>query len=89
MNPLLWPVRNLVNGLGMAWWARVETHSPDAIYWFGPFVRRSKLEASLPAFLADLRGEAPGSLESTCLRANRQEPLTEAADLAQRPGLSA
>ncbi len=85
MNPLLWPMRNLANGLGMAWWARVETHSPDAIYWFGPFIRRSTLEAALPAFLDDLRSEAPASLQSTCLRTSRQEPLTEAADLAQRP----
>jgi len=55
MNPLLWPVRNVANGLGLAWWARVETRSPDAIYWFGPFVRRTTLEAALPAFLEDLR----------------------------------
>ena len=82
MSPLLWPMRNLANGLGMAWWARVETRSPDATYWFGPFVRRSTLEAALPTFLADLRSEAPGSLESTCLRTSRQEPLTEAPDLA-------
>ncbi len=82
-------MRNLANGLGMAWWARVETHSPDAIYWFGPFVRRGTLEAALPAFLADLRSEAPASLQSTCLRTSRQEPLTEAPDLAQRPEDSA
>jgi hypothetical protein len=78
-------MRNLANGLGMAWWARVETRSPDATYWFGPFVRRSTLEAALPAFLADLRSEAPASLESTCLRTSRQEPLTEAPDLLPRP----
>lgn len=76
-------MRNLANGLGLAWWARVETHSPDAIYWFGPFVRRHTLEAALPAFLDDLRSEQPASLDSTCLRTSRQEPLTEAADLVQ------
>jgi hypothetical protein len=78
-------MRYLANGLGMAWWARVETRSPDATYWFGPFVRRSTLEAALPAFLADLRSEAPASLESTWLRTSRQEPLTEAPDLVPRP----
>ena len=51
MNPLLWPVRSCANGLGLAWWARVETHSPNAVYWFGPFVRRGTLESQLPAFL--------------------------------------
>jgi hypothetical protein len=78
MNPLLWPVRSVANGLGLAWWARIETHSPDAVYWFGPFVRRSTLEAALVSFLDDLRAEAPASLDHTLLRTNRGEPLTEA-----------
>jgi len=82
MNPLLWPVRSIANGLGVAWWARVETRSPDAVYWFGPFVRRSTLEAALPAFLDDLRSESPASMEHHLLRTHRGEPLTEAPDLA-------
>ena len=53
----------MANGLGVAWWARVETHAPHVIYWFGPFVRRQELEAELPVFLADRAQEAPGSLE--------------------------
>ena len=77
MNPLLWPVRNLANGLGFAWWARVETRSPDAVYWFGPFVRRATLERQPPSFLDDLRSEAPASLEHRLLRTHRSEPLTE------------
>jgi hypothetical protein len=81
MNPLLWPVRSIANGLGVAWWARVETRSPDAVYWFGPFVRRSTLEAALPAFLEDLRSESPASMEHHLLRTHRGEPLTEAPDL--------
>ena len=82
MNPLLWPVRSVANGLGLAWWARVQTRSPDAVYWFGPFVRRSTLEAALEPFLADLRSEAPASIEHQLLRTQRGEPLTEAVDLA-------
>jgi hypothetical protein len=77
MNPLLWPMRNLANGLGLAWWARVETRSPDAIYWFGPFVRRRTLEAALPGFLDDLRAESPVSLDYSLERTHREEPLTE------------
>jgi hypothetical protein len=80
MNPLLWPMRSIANGLGMAWWARVETRSPDAVYWFGPFVRRSTLEAALPSFLDDLRSEAPASMEHRFLRTHRGEPLTEVPD---------
>jgi hypothetical protein len=77
MNPLLWPMRNLANGLGMAWWARVETRSPDAVYWFGPFVRRSTLEEALPDFLNDLRSESPLTLDYSLVRTTRHEPLTE------------
>ena len=76
MNPLLWPLRSLANGLGMAWWARVQTQDPDMTYWFGPFVRRQELDAALQPFLDDLRSEAPGSLEHEVLRARRGEPLT-------------
>jgi hypothetical protein len=82
MSSLFWPVRNFANGLGLAWWARVETRSPDAIYWFGPFVRRSTLERLLPAFLDDLRSEGPASLEHRLLRTQRAEPLTETPDAA-------
>ena len=83
MNPLLWPARSVANGLGLAWWARVETRSPDAVYWFGPFVRRNTLEVALPAFLDDLRAEGPASLEVSSLQTRRGEPLTEAPDLDQ------
>ncbi len=76
MNPLLWPLRSLANGLGMAWWARVQTHTPEMTYWFGPFVRRQELDAALQPFLDDLRSEAPGSLEHEVLRVRRGEPLT-------------
>lgn len=80
MNPLLWPVRSVANGMGLAWWARVTTRSPDAVYWFGPFVRRSTLEAALDSFLDDLRAESPASLEHELLRTHRREPLTELPD---------
>ncbi|MEB3199026.1 MAG: DUF1816 domain-containing protein [Synechococcaceae cyanobacterium] len=80
MNPLFWPVRRVANGLGLAWWARVETRSPDAVYWFGPFVRRATLEEALPPFLADLRSEGPAGLEHELLRTCRREPLTETAE---------
>lgn len=77
IQPLVWPVRSVANGLGMAWWARVETKGPDVVYWFGPFVRQASLNAALPAFLDELRGESPASLQFTLLRARRQEPFTE------------
>ena len=86
MNPLVWPLRSAANALGLAWWARVETRSPDAVYWFGPFVRRSTLAAALPPFLEDLRSESPAALEHRVLRTRRGEPLTEAPDLDEVSG---
>lgn len=71
----------MVNALGLAWWARIESRSPDATYWYGPFVRREQLEESLPAFLEDLRSEGPAEISHEILQTRRGEPLTEAADL--------
>ena len=76
MNPLLWPLRSLANGLGIAWWARAQTQDPEITYWFGPYVRRQELDAALQPFLDDLRREAPGSLDHAVLRTRRGEPLT-------------
>lgn len=77
MNPLLWPVRSCANGLGLAWWARVHTTTPEVTYWFGPFMRRSSLERALPAFVADIQAEGPETLDVEILRTRRGEPLTE------------
>ncbi|MCP9916193.1 DUF1816 domain-containing protein [Cyanobium sp. ATX 6F1] len=76
MSSLLWPLRSLANGLGLAWWARIQTRSPEVTYWFGPFVRRTELEAALPAFLADVESEGPGFIEHELLQVRRGEPLT-------------
>jgi hypothetical protein len=76
MAPLQQPFRDVANLLGVAWWARIDTRQPDVTYWFGPYVRRSSLEASLPSILADLREEGPAVLEHRLLRTRRREPLT-------------
>ena len=76
MTSLYQPFRSVANGLGLAWWARVETRDPDVTYWFGPYVRRSSLEAALPPFLADLRTEGVAELNHTLLRTRRGEPFT-------------
>ncbi|MEB3265990.1 MAG: DUF1816 domain-containing protein [Cyanobacteriota bacterium] len=81
MDPLLWPARRVINALGLAWWARIETRSPDATYWYGPFVRRDQLDDSLPAFLEDVRSEGPAEIRHDILQTRRGEPLTEASDL--------
>ena len=80
MSALIWPLRSLVNGMGLAWWARVETTGPDVTYWFGPFVKRSTLDRELPVFLEEIGSEEPESMTHTLLRTRRKEPFTIAAE---------
>ena len=80
MSPLIRPLRSLANGLGLAWWARVETTGPDVTYWFGPFLLRQELEAELDAFLDDINSEQPDSMQHSILRTRRGEPLTIASE---------
>ena len=80
MTPLLRPLRSIANGFGLAWWARVETRRPDVTYWFGPYIRRSSLEAALPPFLADLRSEGASEVNHSLIQTRRAEPLTIAAE---------
>ena len=80
MSPLIRPLRSLANGLGVAWWARVETSGPDVTYWFGPFVTPRGLEKDLPVFLEDVNSEEPPSMSYALLRTRRSEPLTIAAE---------
>ena len=80
MSPLIRPLRSLANGLGMAWWARVETSGPDVTYWFGPFLSRKGLEDQLDVFLEDIGSEQPQSIRHSLLRTRRGEPLTIAAE---------
>ena len=80
MSPLIRPLRSLANGLGMAWWARVETSGPDVTYWFGPFLSRKGPEDQLDVFLEDIGSEQPQSIRHSLLRTRRGEPLTIAAE---------
>ena len=76
MSPLIRPLRSLANGLGVAWWARIQTSGPDVTYWFGPFITKSGLESQLSSFLDDINSEHPQSLSHSLLRTRRGEPLT-------------
>ena len=76
MSPLIRPLRSLANGLGVAWWARIQTPGPDVTYWFGPFVTRKGLERELGSFLEDVTSEQPQSISHSLLRTRRSEPLT-------------
>jgi len=70
------PIRNFINSLGLAWWARVQTCEPNATYWFGPFLTKRSLRNNLSGFVEELSGECTGSVSYSSIRCRKAEPLT-------------
>tara|TARA_B100000963_G_C22312828_1_gene530836 strand:- start:328 stop:561 length:234 start_codon:yes stop_codon:yes gene_type:complete len=69
-------IRNLGNNLGLAWWAKVETDTPDVIYWFGPFLTKKSLKVNLKIFINDLNEEGSKNISHSLIRCKKSEPLT-------------
>ena len=69
-------IRNFGNKLGLAWWAKVDTESPNATYWYGPFLTKRSLIENLELFLKDLSKEGSKEIKHIIVRCNKEEPLT-------------
>ena len=69
-------IRKLGNKLGLTWWAKVETHGPNVIYWFGPFLTKKNLEGNLETFITELNDEGSNDISHTLIRCKKNEPLT-------------
>ena len=69
-------IRNFGNKLGLAWWAKVETGTPSATYWFGPFLTKRSLKDNLDKFLNDLSDEDSKGIKHDIIRCKKEEPLT-------------
>ena len=69
-------LRSFGNKIGLAWWAKVETSTPNVTYWFGPFLTRRSLKLNLSNFEEDLSFEGSDSIKHTLVRGRRGEPLT-------------
>ncbi len=69
-------IRNLGNKLGLAWWAKIETHNPNNTYWFGPFITKRSLENNLPSFIQELTDEGSNEVKYSLMRCKKDEPLT-------------
>ena len=69
-------IRNFGNKLGLAWWAKIETEQPTAIYWFGPFITKRSLEENMSSFIKDLTDEGSKNIRYSLLRCKKEEPLT-------------
>ena len=64
------------NMLSLAWWARIETHDPPIIYWFGPFLTQRALKKQLYSFLKDIAEEKPRLISHRIIKGTSIEPLT-------------
>ena len=69
-------IRNFGNKLGLAWWAKVVTGTPKAIYWFGPFLTKRNLNKNLENFINDLSDEGSKDIKHTIIKCKKEEPLT-------------
>ncbi len=69
-------IRNFGNKLGLAWWAKVDTESPSATYWYGPFLTKRSLNENLKKFLNDLSDEGSKNIKHSIVRCKKEEPLT-------------
>jgi len=69
-------IRNFGNKLGLAFWAKVETGSPSATYWYGPFLTKRSLNKNLEKFLNDLSSEGSKDIKHSIVRGKKKEPLT-------------
>ena len=69
-------IRNFGNKLGLAWWAKIETKNPNAIYWYGPFLTKRSLKENMFSFVQDLSDEGSEDIKHTLVRCKKEEPLT-------------
>ena len=69
-------IRNFGNKLGLAWWAKIETKSPNAIYWFGPFLTKRSLKENMSPFIKELTEEGSTKIKHSLIRCKKEEPLT-------------
>ncbi len=80
-------VLNLVNSAGLAWWVEIVTETPSCIYYFGPFMKASNAQVSLPGYIEDLEKERAIGIRATLKRFKPQE-LTICDDEFNEPNLN-
>ena len=69
-------IRNFGNKLGIAWWAKIETHQPKTTYWYGPFITKRSLNQNMSSFIKDLSDEGATVIKQNLIRCKKEEPLT-------------
>ncbi|MDG2989693.1 DUF1816 domain-containing protein [Candidatus Synechococcus calcipolaris G9] len=63
------------NEIGLAWWVKVLTRSPQCTYYFGPFLTAAEADKEKAGYIDDLRSEGAEGIEAIVQRC-RPENLT-------------
>lgn len=79
---------DVLNGLGLAWWAEITTQTPRCTYYFGPFMTKQAAEAATGGYIEDLEREAAEGITIVYKRCKPRN-LTVFEDLAEmnNPGI--
>ncbi len=56
------------NRLGLAWWVRVTTRTPNCVYYFGPFLNQQEAYSSIAGYVEDLEQEQAEGINSVVER---------------------
>lgn len=63
----------LLSALGLAYWVKISTESPQCIYYFGPFSSSDEAEAHSDGYYEDLVGEAAQNIVVSVERCRPKE----------------
>jgi len=66
----------IINLLGLAWWAKIDTSDPQVCYFFGPFLTSYSLKSSMKIFTKELSEEIGTSVVYIVFQGCCKEPLT-------------
>jgi len=59
---------NILDGLGLSWWAEIVTDAPRCTYYFGPFASEADAQAAKAGYIEDLEQEGAVGIRCTVKR---------------------
>lgn len=76
---------DLLNGMGLAWWVKIETKAPPCTYYFGPFLTPTEAEKEKDGYIEDLEAEGAEGLEVSVVRCRPEEVTIDAEKKTRVP----
>jgi hypothetical protein len=53
----------IANSLGLAYWVKIATDSPNCIYYFGPFLTEKEANLARSGYVEDLKNEGAQTIK--------------------------